>query len=419
MYGCLHSPSPLPSPGLLAEVARSFTPRIEARLPSPVLLDLQGLSRVWPDPDRLGHALHDAVQERGVTPHVALASTRITALLVAQARAGVTLVPPGQEARMLAPLPLDVLEAREDHKTTLARWGLHTLGDLAALPLQGLATRFGPEGVRWAKACRGEDERPLSPTTEAETFELSLDLEWPVDGLEPLMFLLGRLLEPLMGTLCQRGRSAQAVTLSLRLADGTRHHQTVRTSAPSVAPKTWRTLLLLDLETSPPQDAIVGLCVRADPTPPRVVQYSLLDAAQPAPEQLAELLASLREWAVAGHVGSARLLDTHRPGAFALASFSPGPPRPSTSPTPHVGLRVCRPPLSADVMVRNGLPIHLVASGVRGRIADRAGPWRASGDWWDVAWSREEWDVALEGGGLFRIYRDTLRGEWFVEAEID
>jgi protein ImuB len=58
------------------------------------------------------------------------------------------------------------------------------------------------------------------------------------------------------------------------------------------------------------------------------------------------------------------------------------------------------------------------AAGIRGAVTDRAGPWRASGDWWDAAWSREEWDVAV-GGGLFRIYRDRLRGGWFVDGELD
>ena len=421
MYGCIHCPSPLSSPGLLAEIARGFTPRVEARLPTPVLLDLRGLSRVWPEPSRLGQALHDAMLERGLTPHVALASTRVTALLVARVRPGLTLVAPGEEARTLAPLPLDILDAGEEHLTTLARWGLRTLGDLAALPTQGLAARFGSEGLRLARASRGEDEGPLTPTAEAEVFELSLDLEWPVDGLEPLSFLLARLLEPLMGTLVERARSAQAVTLSLHLADGTRHHQTVRASAPSVEPRTWRTLLLLDLEADPPRDAIVGLAVRAEPTPPRVVQFSLLDPAQPAPEQLADLLAGLRDWALTARLGTARLLDTHRPGAFALASFAPRPfePRVSGASTPRMALRTYRPSLPADVVVREGAPAHLASYGIRGRIADRAGPWRASGDWWDVAWSREEWDVALDGGGLYRIYRDTLRGDWYVEAEID
>jgi protein ImuB len=68
--------------------------------------------------------------------------------------------------------------------------------------------------------------------------------------------------------------------------------------------------------------------------------------------------------------------------------------------------------------VRDGAPAFVGAAGVRGAVLDRAGPWRASGDWWDVAWSREEWDVALEGG-LYRIFRDRIRDEWFVEGELD
>jgi len=54
-----------------------------------------------------------------------------------------------------------------------------------------------------------------------------------------------------------------------------------------------------------------------------------------------------------------------------------------------------------------------------GGVVDRAGPWRASGDWWDGAYSREEWDVTLGGAGLYRIFRDRLRDAWFVEGELD
>jgi protein ImuB len=405
VYGALHCPAPLPSPGLLAQIARQFTPRVEATGPSPVLLDLSGLSRVWPEPADLGQALHDAATGQGIAAHVALASSRITALLVARARPGVTLVPPGAEARTLAPLPLALLDASEEHLQILTRWGVRTLGDLAALPPGGLAARLGAEGIRLVRSSRGEDAIPLSPTVEAEIFDLGLDLEWPVEGLEPVSFLLSRLLDPLMTTLASRARSALAVGLSLRLADGSYQH---------------RTLLLLELESNPPRDAIVGLAVRAEPTPPRVTQYSLFDPAEPAPEALAELLAGLRDWAADGRVGSARLIDTHRPGAFAVSSFTPGRVVLGSQPSaPHLALRAYRPALLADVAVQQGVPVYVSASGLRGRIIERAGPWRASGDWWDVAWSREEWEVALEGGSLFRIFRDTLAGEWFVEAELD
>jgi protein ImuB len=78
-------------------------------------------------------------------------------------------------------------------------------------------------------------------------------------------------------------------------------------------------------------------------------------------------------------------------------------------------------------VLKGGSPSFVSAPGVHGAVAASAGPWRASGDWWDVAWSREEWDVALvlppgratATGGLYRIFLDRLCEEWFVEGELD
>src|SRR5207244_2642427 len=82
-------------------------------------------------------------------------------------------------------------------------------------------------------------------------------------------------------------------------------------------PRTWRTLLLLDLETHPPRDAIQAVTLRAEPTPARTVQFSLLDPAQPSPERLAETMARLHEGTAAGRGGAPVPPDTHRPGPAA------------------------------------------------------------------------------------------------------
>ena len=433
MYGCLHSPRPLPHEGALLALAREFTPRVEAFGPTPVLLDLRGLGRTWPRPEDLGQALLEAARCRTLELHVALAWTRIAAVLLARARPGLTVVPPGGEAAALAPLDLAVgsdlaLTQRAGFQDLtpllplLRRWGLRTFGDLAQLPAAGLAARFGPEGPRLLRLARGEDDAPLTPTPPPESFELTLELDWPVDGLEPLSFLLARALDPLCAGLRARGRRAAGLGLELRLVDGSVHRRELRPAAASAEPRTWRTLLLLDLEAHPPGEAIQALTLRAQPTPSRGVQFSLLDPAQPSPERLAETLARLHEWTSAGRGGSAVRLDTHRPGAFALGTFAPdSASRLPFSLTPRVALRAYRPPLPARVVLRDGGPAFVAFAGVRGPVLERTGPWRASGDWWDVAWSREEWDVALGGadGGLYRIYLDRLRGDWFAEAELD
>jgi len=385
-----------------------------------VLLDLQGLGRAWPSPRALGEALLEAARARRLDPRIALAGSRVAALLVSQGREGLTILAPGEEAAALAPLPLSLLALDAEREDTLRGWGLRTLGDLAALPAAGLAERLGPDAPRLRRLARGEDDVPLAATPRPESFACTLELEWPVDGLEPLSFILARVLEPLCAGLVRRGRRAVSVALELGLVDGSLHRRALHPAAASADPRTWRTLLLLDLETHPPRDAIQSLTLRAEPTPARTVQFSLLDPAQPSPERLAETMARLHEWTSAGRGGAPVLLDTHRPGAFVMGSFAPGAyvgglPPPGA---PRIGLRVFRPPRPAQVSLRDGRPVFVAAGSVRGAVLDLAGPWRASGDWWDVAWSREEWDVAL-AAGVYRIFRDRLREAWFLEGELD
>jgi len=420
MYGGLHSPGPLPTPGALVDLAREFTPRVEAFGSTPVLLDLQGLGRAWPSPRALGEALLEAARRRCPEPRVALAVSRVAALLISQGREGLTVLAPGEETAALAPLPLSLLALDPDREETLRGWGLRTLGDLAALPAAGLAERLGPDAPRLRRLARGEDDAPLVATPLPQCFACTLELEWPIDGLEPLSFILARVLEPLCARLVERGRRAVSLALELALVDGSVHRRALHPAAPSSDPRTWRTLLLLDLEVHPPRDAIQALTLRAEPTPARTVQFSLLAPAQPSPERLAETMARLHEWTSTGRGGAPVLLDTHRPGAFVMVSFAPGAFRSlgSESHAPRIALRVFRPPRPAQVSLREGMPVFVSAGGVRGAVLDLAGPWRASGDWWDVAWSREEWDVAL-AGGVYRIFRDRLREAWFLESELD
>jgi protein ImuB len=424
VFGGLHSPRPLPRAGLLVEIARAFTPRVEPWGPASVLLDLAGLGRLWPAPDALGRALLDAAAARSVEAHAALAHSRHAALVLARARPGLTIVPAGGEAQALAPLPLSLLDVGPELEDVLHRWGLRTIGDVARLPAMGLAERFGPAGPRLVRLARGVDEGVLQRAAPPERLEMTLELDWPVDGLEPLAFLLGRVLEPLCEALAVRSCKAAALDVALGLVDGSVHARRLAPAAPSGEARTWRTLVLLDLEAHPPRDAILRLTARAEPTPARPAQFSLLDPALPSPERLAETMARLVAWTRDGRSGAPQLVDTHRPGAFAIATFAPGPPparhRAADAPTvPRLALRAFRPPRLAHVTLQAGRPVFVSAPGVRGAVAGAAGPWRASGDWWDVAWSRDEWDVAFAGGGVYRLFLDRLRESWYVEGELD
>src|SRR5262245_57077370 len=206
-------------------------------------------------------------------------------------------------------------------------WGLRTLGDLAALPADDLAVRLGQEGVRWQRLARGEDAAPLVPSVPEERFEQALDLEWPIEELEPLAFVLGRLLEPLEAHLERRGRGAAVLHVRLFLVrtSGARdvHERSLQLPTPIRDARTLRTLALLDLESHPPSGPIDRVVVAVDPTPGRIVQFSLITRPLPSPEQLSTLMARLQALMGETRCGSPALVDSWKSGAFEMTPFAP------------------------------------------------------------------------------------------------
>src|SRR5262245_35754778 len=112
------------------------------------------------------------------------------------------------------------------------RWGLRTLGDPAGLRRADLHARLGPLGVRLLQAASGEDTTPLVPIEEPRRFVNRLDLEWPIEGLEPLSFVLARQCDALSSALELADRGAVGVTTRLRLVTRIEHLRTLQLPAP-------------------------------------------------------------------------------------------------------------------------------------------------------------------------------------------
>jgi protein ImuB len=183
----------------------------------------------------------------------------------------------------------------------------------------------------------------------------------------------------------------------------------------------WK-LLCLDLEAHPPQAPILSVRLAAEPTKPRAVQHGLFLPPTPEPEKLELTLARLSHLVGPENVGAAEPLNTHRPDAFRMKHFTVAATRRVVAPPRHaqLALRLYRPPRRATVQLAGERPIRVVARGVQGQVVSRAGPWRASGDWWTShTWSRDEWDVLLTDGALYRLFWDRRRGAWFVEGSYD
>ena len=306
---------------------------------------------------------------------------------------------------------------------TFERWGIATLGDLAALPAADLSSRLGRRGTALQRLARGLDPRPFVPDGETPRYIGRLELEWPLDTLEPLSFVFARLLEPLSAALERADRGAAAIRLDLRLTDRSTSTRVLQLPAPMRDPKVLRTLLLLDLESHPPLAAVDIVSIELDPAPARITQFSLLERALPSPETLSTLTARLSALVGETRIGSAVLIDTHRPGAFEMKRFEPET-RGAEGAESAKGavLRRQRVPPAIRVSVEHGRPVYIAASKrsmPQGAVTLAAGPWRTSGGWWSGPWSRDEWDVALRSGIVCRIYQDRTTERWFLDGIYD
>jgi protein ImuB len=419
MFAAVHAPSG-PDLARLVQCAADFSPYVEETSPDTVVISIDGLAHLFGSLREIAVAIARRAADRGLAAHVAIAENPDLAVHGARGFPGVTVMEPGREAG----LPVAILEPREEIAFTLALWGIRTFGEFAALPEDGVAERLGAEGVRLQKLARGAGSRPLVPVRTAPPFEESIELEHPLSLLEPLSFLLGRLLHDLCARLESRGLAAHELKLSLTLEGANPHERTLRLPYPMRAAGTFLKLLSLDLEMHPPGAPVTAVSLAAEPVNPRVVQHGLFIPLAPEPQKLELTLARIAKLVGEGNAGSPRLLDMHRPRAWEYRGQYTLSPRGqsvlSTLPSPRFSLRLFRPPLHADVEASDGRPARVAARGVRGRVLESAGPWRTSGGWWrEDAWSRDEWDVALSDGALYLLYRDRRGGEWFVEGTYD
>jgi len=275
MYACLYRPAP-ESAVALDRIARDYSPRYECHGADTVILDVSGMTRLFGSPRAMADEMRRDAASRGVRVHVAMAGTWTAATLLAHAHVGVTMVMPGDEADALAALPfasLAVLQTSDFELQTYSdawrRWGLRTVGEMAKLPPADLVARMGRAALMWHAMARGADVRPLVPSLDEERFEATFELEWPVEELEPLSFVLTRLLEPLATRLERRDRGAAVLHVVLRLITKEIYARRLELPSPMRDVRTLRTLALLDLESHPPAAAVDRVTVVIDPTSSR------------------------------------------------------------------------------------------------------------------------------------------------------
>src|SRR6266852_5589553 len=467
----------------LLDAAWSVSPRVEDTAPDTVVLDLEGLSGLFGADEKVAQELARRVAAIGLAARVAVAANIEVAIHAARGFPGITIILAGEERQRLGTLPVGILTTEIETLEILERWGVETLQALAALPVLQLSERLGQEGVRLSELARGVRKRSLVLAQASSHFEEEMELDDAVEELEPLSFLLGRLLDQLCARLEARALAVHAVRIrfelqpsfekdfqalkeDLRTKSGVKQYEKVLTlPVPMRNAKTLLKLLRLQLQGDPPAAPIQKIYMTADAAAPRVAQNGLFVPSGPDPEKLEVTIARLAKLVGEGNLGSAELIDSHRPESFRMARFvvaneqnkrrgksAPKVKKLDTRAT-VTALRVMRPPQPVRVELQNEQPTKLYLQGMRGDVVAASGPWRSSGDWWqEDAWHQDEWDLEIEfsaslvvaqhaapvptqqkikrsqpskqsntgtQSGLYRIFYDALRQSWFLRGVYD
>ena len=462
----------------LLEVAESFSPRVEDAGEGIVFLDVTGMERHFVDagsdvgrtlqsdisssrtresdlraqsPEiRLARAAIRACEAISLPARVGIAASKLAARVAAELPKSPNVVAPGEEGTFLAPLPLTRLSPELEAAAMLQRFGLSSIGDLARLPESEIASRLGEVGRELHWAARGIDPRPLMPRAMPPEFREGMELEWPLVALEPFLFIANAALDRLSKRMEIQGFACKRLEFTLTLDPDGYDARGIDLPAPTRDVKTMLTLMRLDLEKTPPGAPVVGFSFVAHPDRPRRAQLSLFGPTAMSPEKLATTIAKLVALLGDGRVGMPMTVDGHLPERYAISDFDPPPP-PDVRRKPSrarglLAVRTFRPPIAIEVTTRETSDKEIQIASIRsvvnfqsplptphspkrievgatieiaGTVRICSGPWRVEEGWWsnrpDV---REYWDVELERGGVYRLFRGVAQ-EWFVDARYE
>ncbi len=344
-------------------------------------------------------------------------------------------VPDGEGARALAPLPLAALEGPE--QGAFAALGLTTLGEVAVLPVGSVTARGGAAGMRALMRCRGSDETPFVAEPLEEVLEERLALEWPAETLEPLQFALKTVLDRLCARLSGRGLAAVRLGFTLKLDPKGEAVLPLTLARPTAQSKMLLDLARHRLSEVRLEGAVAELAVKVEEEcEDRGQQMALGDS----PEGDAALEVVLSRLATALGQESlfmAAVEDTHRPEkAWATYAFRPPEvkrglegellqPQESAEPLPEA-LRerpsrlLCKPTSLEMEVAETGELLAARLDGRRRRVTAVVGPERMSGEWWtEVPYSRDYYRVHFEGLGPAWVFRDARDGCFYLQGLFD
>lgn len=426
-----------------------YSPRVEPAAGDPGVfwLDAGGLERVSGAPGQWAGRLWRSLRRAKLVAGVTVGYTRFGACCLSRAhREVLVLDAPAAELAACRRVPLARLDLAPAVRDDLARLGLTTIDDLLRLPASGLGARFGPATLALVQAARGLAFAPLQPTLPPEPVRAVEVFDEPETDAWRLLFVLKRLLHPLLGQLADELRAAASLRLELRLADRARTRLTheLRPAAPTLDVVLLTELTRLRLESLDLAAGVEEAAVVLEPAPaPPAVLELFRRRPRRDPEAAARAVARLRAELGDRAVTRAALRPGHLPeqayewreadtaagagatGSPTIASSLP-PPLPPRAQLVRRVLPRPRPLVGGGPELIHTDPRQLLrAAGTpgvpqQGAGALRAcGPFLVTGGWWSGEVRRAYHYLEAEGGRVLWLFHAPGERRWYLHGFVE
>jgi protein ImuB len=396
--------------------AAQFTPSVAHEFPDALVLEVSGSLKLFGGVDCIRASLVEGCARMGFTAFAACAPTARGAAWLA--RAGVTPCIEHADAleSALAALPLRIAVRAADTLEALHAIGARTVGDLAALPRDGLARRFGQPLLDDLDRAHGRLADPRAFYVPPAKFHARLELPAEVTQAEHLLFAARRLFVQLEGFLAARAGGVRRLELRLSQREARMTSIPIGLVAPSRAASHFTLLARERLGTVTLAEPVRALALAADDIVPLTGQPLALFADESGrPEDWQKLVERLRARLGAASVHGVCSAAEHRPEYASRAcelTLARGREKEEEE-EEKVGLRpfwllaAPRPIAEVGAVPHYGGPLKLVA-----------GPERIESGWWDGSEVARDYFVAQTSEhALVWIYRARdAAGGWFLHG---
>ena len=392
----------------VAAWAMQFTPNVALDFPDAVLLEVSGSLKLFGGLARIVGDLREGLAAMGFTACVSVAPT---------ARAACWLVRAGKEAlvteaaridEVVSTLPIAVLRCDADTLESLEAIGAATVGDLLALPREGLARRFGQALLDEFDRARGRLPDPRSFFTPPPRFAAGIELLAEVTQAEALLFASRRLLVQLAGYLAARSCGVQRFALKLAHRDGGATEIAIGLVAPSRDAEHFTLLLRARLGSIALREPVRSIAIEAaDILPLAGDTLGLFPDDTGTPGNWDRLIERLRARLGTDSVHGIASRPEHRPER-ASADTEPGEKQLKLQfgERPFWLLDAPRP-----------IPEVSAVPDYEGPLTLLAGPERIESGWWDNDDIARDYFVArTQSESLVWVYRERRGGGWYLHG---